>query len=109
MIGTVSKVGNIFALLFFLCLYSHDSFINISFFFLIHLFNLFHVELWLSYLEDLKSCNVEDSDEGGPRAFAPVQGLVDPGDDPLEELLVDGLGEGLTGKLNLDKIWKQSC
>jgi len=36
-----------------------------------------------------------------PLPLGPVQGLVDPRDDPLEETLVAGLGDGLHGELHL--------
>ncbi len=42
-----------------------------------------------SYLEDLKSSNIQDSDEGGARAKGAVEGLVDTEHHPLEETLVE--------------------
>ena len=38
-------------------------------------------------LEDLEASYVEDADEAGALPLGPVQGPVDPGDDPLEEAL----------------------
>ena len=54
-----------------------------------------------THLEDLKAGNVEDSDEGGLRAESAVQRLVDPLHDPLEQALVECLGQRLTGELRL--------
>ena len=53
------------------------------------------------HLENLKAGNIEDPDEAGALPFGPVQGPIDPGDDPLEEALVGGLGDGLDGELHL--------
>ena len=48
-----------------------------------------------SHLEDFESSDVEDSNERHALSFVPVETLVDSGDDPLEQLLVRGLGTGL--------------
>ena len=52
-------------------------------------------------IEDLEPGDVQDADEAGPLPLGPVQGAVDPGDDPLEEALVHRLGDGLHGELDL--------
>ena len=56
------------------------------------------------YLEDLKPSNIQDANEAGPLALGAVQGLVDPHHHPLEQTLVQGLGDGLHCKLNL--VWE---
>ena len=42
-------------------------------------------------LEDLKTGNIENANEGRSLARGLVKRLVDAGDDPLEELLVERL------------------
>ena len=67
------------------CLKSHDN----------------HVTEVDTYLEDLEASDVEDSDEGGLGAERSVQRFVDSENDPLEQSLVECLGQGLTGELSL--------
>ena len=55
------------------------------------------------YLEDLKAGNVQNADEGSSLALGPVQGLVDAVDQPAEQALVRGLGQGLHRKVSLGK------
>lgn len=54
-----------------------------------------------SHLEDLKAGDVQDAQEGRRLSLALVQRLVDSGQDPAEEPLVHGLGEGLDGEISL--------
>jgi hypothetical protein len=55
------------------------------------------------YLEDLETGDIEDADERGTLALGAVERLVDANDEPPEELLVQGLGEGLDGELHLNR------
>ncbi len=52
-------------------------------------------------VEDLEAGDIEDANEAGALALGAVQAAVDAGDDPLEQALVGGLGDGFDGKLNL--------
>ena len=54
-----------------------------------------------SHLEDLKSSNVQDANEGGSTPEGAVQGLVHTEHNPLEQTLVQSLGQSLTGVLHL--------
>lgn len=53
------------------------------------------------HLEDLETGDIQDTDEAGSLALCPVQGSVQPHDDPLKESLVRGLGDGFHGELDL--------
>lgn len=53
------------------------------------------------YLKDLKSSNVQDSQERGPLPVGLVQGFVHTAEDPAEKALVRGLGQSLDGKVGL--------
>lgn len=50
---------------------------------------------------DLKAGDVQDAQEGGALAGATVQGSVEAQDQPAEEALVGGLGQGLQRKVSL--------
>ena len=52
-------------------------------------------------LEDFETSDVKDANEAGPLSFGAIKRSVDPGNNPLEESLVGGLGNGLDGKLHL--------
>ena len=52
-------------------------------------------------LKDLETGDVKDANEAGTLPLGPIKRPVDPGDDPLEEALVGGLGDSLDGKLHL--------
>ena len=52
-------------------------------------------------LEDLKTGDIKDSNEGGSLTLGSVQRPVDPHHDPLEQPLVHGLADGLNGELDL--------
>ena len=52
-------------------------------------------------VEDFEPGNVEDSNEAGALTLGAIQGAIDSEDDPLEEPLVSGLGNGFHGELNL--------
>ena len=52
-------------------------------------------------LKDLETSDVKDANEAGPLSFGAIKRSVDPGNNPLEESLVGGLGNGLDGKLHL--------
>ena len=54
-----------------------------------------------SYQENLETSDIENTNEGSSLAFGAIQGLVDAGDQPLEEAFVDGFADGLHGKFNL--------
>ena len=58
--------------------------------------------LWAGHLEDLKAGDVQDADEGGALPLGAVQGLVDAVDQPAEQTLVRGLGQGLHRKVCLE-------
>ena len=58
----------------------------------------------LLYLEDLKSSNIQDSNERCALALGPVQSFVDPGYQPLEEALIHGLTDSLDCVLHLQAI-----
>ena len=52
-------------------------------------------------VEDLEAGDIQDADEAGALPLGPVQGTVDPGHDPLEQPLVNRLGDGLDGEFDL--------
>ena len=52
-------------------------------------------------LEDLKARDVQDAQEGGALAGAAVQGPVEAQNQPAEEALVGGLGQGLQREVSL--------
>lgn len=52
-------------------------------------------------LEDFKSSDVQDADERGSLPLPAVQSSVDPVDQPSEQTLVRGFGQGLNGKVSL--------
>lgn len=52
-------------------------------------------------LEYFKSSDVQDADERGSLSLPAVQGSVDPVDQPSEQTLVRGFGQGLNGKVSL--------
>lgn len=54
-------------------------------------------------LEDFKSSNVKDSNEGGSLSLSAVQSPVDPVNQPSEQTLVCGLGQRLDGKVSLQE------
>lgn len=54
-----------------------------------------------SHLKDLEAGDVQDAQEGRRLPLALVQRFVDSGQDPAEEPLVHGLGQGLDGKISL--------
>ena len=58
-------------------------------------------EVICRYLEDLEAGNVEDSYEGGLGAQRSVERFVDSHDNPLEESLIECLGQSLAGELSL--------
>ena len=53
------------------------------------------------HLEDLKTGNIEDADEGSPLPLRPVQRAVDPHHDPLEQALVQRFADRLHCELAL--------
>lgn len=53
------------------------------------------------HLKDLKTSNVEDSQEGGSLAFGLVQGLVDSAKDPTEQSLKHSFSQGFNSKVSL--------
>ena len=59
------------------------------------------------YLKDLKASDVQDTDEGGPLAFCPVQSLVDAMDQPAEQTLIRGFSQGLHRKVSLETEGKK--
>ena len=52
-------------------------------------------------LEDFETSDVKDANEAGTLPFGSIKRPVDPGDNPFEEALVGGLGDGFNGKLHL--------
>ena len=52
-------------------------------------------------LEDLEAGDVQDAEEGGALAGTAVQGTVEAQDQPAEEALVGGLGQGLQREVGL--------
>ena len=59
-----------------------------------------HLNIGKANLKDLKACNVQDANEVLPWQLG-VQLLVDAGDHPQEQLLVDGFGEGIHSVVHL--------
>lgn len=55
-----------------------------------------------SYLENLKTCNVQDADEGGTLSFGPVQSSVNAMNQPAEQTLVCGFSQSLHSKVRLE-------
>ena len=62
-------------------------------------------------LEDLKSSNVENADEGGLRAEHSVKGFVNPMYNPLEETLIECLCQCLAGEFHLHTyhVFQYTC
>ena len=62
-------------------------------------------------LEDLKSSNVENADEGGLRAEHSVEGFVNPMYNPLEETLIECLCQCLAGEFHLHTyhVFQYTC
>lgn len=54
-----------------------------------------------AHLEDLKSSNIQDADEGGSLPLPAVQSSVDPVNQPPEQTLVRRLCQSLNGKVRL--------
>ncbi len=54
-----------------------------------------------TYLEDFKTGDIEDAHKGNTSAFGTIEGLVDAGNKPTEETLIDGLRDGLNGEFDL--------
>lgn len=52
-------------------------------------------------LENLKTSNVQDADEGGPLPFGSVQSFVNAMDQPAEQTLICGFSQGLNSKVSL--------
>lgn len=55
----------------------------------------------ISHLKNLKSSDVQDSQEGRRLPLALVQSLVDSGQDPAKEALVHGFSQCLHRKVGL--------
>ena len=53
------------------------------------------------YQEDLKSSNIENTNERSALSLASIQWLVDSLHDPLEHALIDRFGYGFNSKLHL--------
>ena len=55
------------------------------------------------HLKDLKTSNIQDTDERRPLAFGSVQSLVDAVDQPAEQTLICCLGQGFNSEVSLRK------
>lgn len=53
------------------------------------------------YLKDLKSSDIQDTNERGSLPLGLIQGLIDSHDQPAEHPLVGGFGQSLDCKLGL--------
>lgn len=57
----------------------------------------------MTHMEDLKTSNIEDADEGRAFSLASVQTFVDSSDKPFEKPFVHRFGESFHGEFNLRK------
>ena len=55
-----------------------------------------------SNLENLKTSNVQDANEGCPLSFGSVQSFVNAMDQPAEQTLICGFSQGLNSKVSLE-------